>query len=127
MQSWHQLTTSCCAEGTLRLDGEDSCSYEAIAEAIEDIPGVVAHGLVLADNVIAVVHTPEGAQILRKVLHQSPLPQGRFWLALHNGQRLSNQQYCHASYLQCSARTRGVICKSEMSSPVSSKDAAVAA
>ena len=75
MQARHLVMTMCCAEGTLRLDGEDSCSYEAIAGAIEEIPGVVAHGLVLADNVIAVVHTPEGAQILRKVPCQSPLPQ----------------------------------------------------
>ena len=75
MQPWHLVTILCCAEGTLRLDGEDSCSYEAIAGAIEEIPGVVAHGLVLEDNVIAVVHTPEGAQILRKVPCQRPLPQ----------------------------------------------------
>ncbi len=58
-------------ESSLRLDGEESCSYEEIAEAIEGIPGVVAHGLVLKDNVTAVVQTPEGAQILRKV---PPLP-----------------------------------------------------
>ena len=71
---WDLVTTLCCAEATLRLDGEDSCSYEAIAEAIEEVPGVIAHGLVLKDNVIAVVHTPEGAQILRKVPHWSPQP-----------------------------------------------------
>jgi ribose 5-phosphate isomerase len=51
----------------LRLDGRDSCNYEDIAEAIEEIGGVVAHGLIIKDNVTAVVHTPEGAQILRKV------------------------------------------------------------
>ena len=56
-------------ESSLRLDGRESCSYEDIAEAIEEIGGVVAHGLVLKDNVTAVVHTPEGAQILRKVQH----------------------------------------------------------
>jgi hypothetical protein len=55
------------AESTLRLDGRDSCIYEDIAEAIEEIGGVVAHGLIIGDNVTAVVHTPEGAQILRKV------------------------------------------------------------
>ncbi|CAL5218480.1 g166 [Coccomyxa viridis] len=53
-------------ESSLRLDGRESCSYEDIAEAIEEISGVVAHGLVLKDHVTAVVHTPEGAQILRK-------------------------------------------------------------
>ena len=54
-------------ESVLRLDGRETCSYGDIAEAIEGIPGVVAHGLVLKENVTAVVHTPEGAQILRKV------------------------------------------------------------
>ena len=63
-------------ESSLRLDGRESCSYEDIAEAIEEISGVVAHGLVLKENVTAVVHTPEGAQILRKValLPSGPLP-----------------------------------------------------
>ena len=54
-------------ESLLRLDGKESCSYEDIADAIEGISGVVAHGLVLKEHVTAVVHTPEGAQILRKV------------------------------------------------------------
>ncbi len=55
------------AESALRVDGADGCRYETIAKAIADISGVVAHGLVIKDNVAAVVHTPDGAQILRKV------------------------------------------------------------
>lgn len=60
-------------ESVLRLDGKESCSYEDIADAIEGISGVVAHGLVLKDSITAVVHTAEGAQILRKVC-ATPLP-----------------------------------------------------
>lgn len=70
------------ADSTLRLDGEESCRYEDIAGAIKEIRGVVAHGLVLKDNVTAVVNTPEGdIQILRKVTtwHHRPLA----FLGLH--------------------------------------------
>ena len=60
-------------ESSLRLDGKESCDYEDIAEAIEEINGVVAHGLLLKENVTAIVHTAKGAQILRKVSAMQPL------------------------------------------------------
>ncbi len=73
-------------ESSLRLDGKESCSYEDIAEAIEEINGVVAHGLVLKDDVTAVVHTPEGAQILRKVFaapYDASAPRHHWGKCLH--------------------------------------------
>jgi hypothetical protein len=48
------------------LDGS-LVAYQEIAAAIEEIPGVVAHGLVLHPRVIAVVAGPSGPQIFKPV------------------------------------------------------------
>ncbi|BDA44081.1 probable ribose-5-phosphate isomerase A [Coccomyxa sp. Obi] len=54
-------------DDTLRLDGNADVSYREIAEAIEEVPGVVAHGLVVRSGITAVVATPAGPQILEQM------------------------------------------------------------
>lgn len=54
------------AGGQMVLDGS-AVAYKQIAVAIEEIPGVVAHGLVEHPKVTAIVATSSGPQILRQV------------------------------------------------------------
>ncbi len=54
------------ADEGLRLVGE-SAGYAEIADAIEAVPGVVAHGLFVGVATSAVVATPDGPRILRRV------------------------------------------------------------
>jgi hypothetical protein len=53
---------------TLRLDGNADVSYREIAEAIEEIPGVVAHGLIVRNGVSAVVAAASGPLVLEQVM-----------------------------------------------------------
>ena len=41
--------------------------YEEIVSAIEAVPGVVAHGLVVRRGIIGVIHTPTGPKVMQQV------------------------------------------------------------
>lgn len=56
------------ADETLRLDGKADVGYREIAAAIEEIPGVVAHGLIVRAGVTAVVAAPSGPQVIEQVM-----------------------------------------------------------
>lgn len=58
----------------MRLDGMADVGYREIAEAIEEIPGVVAHGLVVRTGVTAIVAAPSGPQVLKQVMHLRKMP-----------------------------------------------------
>ena len=56
-----------CPDQGLRLDGKADAPYEEIARAIDRVPGVVAHGLVVRSGVVAVVATAAGPSIMMQV------------------------------------------------------------
>lgn len=51
-------------EDGLRLFGEET-SYQEIARHIEEVPGVVAHGLMVDVATAVVVADPDGPQLLQ--------------------------------------------------------------
>ena len=55
-----------CADDGLRLVGEPA-GYAEISEAVQAVPGVVAHGLFVNIATSAVVATPDGPRMIQKV------------------------------------------------------------
>lgn len=63
MSKQHVHLQRCNPTAGLKLYGEDA-EYEKIADEIDDVPGVVGHGLMLGLATAAIVASDKGPQVI---------------------------------------------------------------